>query len=326
MPESGKKVLLAENNVTYNFLKNGKVKNIYANSGNNELLFDFTNNISVFDKIIPSQIPEKGAAICLGTTYWLNEIIDANICNTEYIGLVSPTRMRVNKYDVVKNPTTETDTYFIPAEFICRHYAAGSLIDRMKDGKVKPKDVGLDHVPKTGERLPQPFFEATTKFEEFDRPIAGKEMYELTGLTKREFEDIEDTTLKIDKVIARKVGPRGLVHIDGKKEYAYDRGRELTIVDTFASGDEDRFVDKQPFENDGTMIQKSKEFVRQHYKDIGYHDALKEARLYGKPEPDIPALPENKIRQTSLIYQALHKQLTGISFAEDLKRKSLMFA
>lgn len=309
MPE----LMQAENGVTYVFDKKGKVKNVYLGPDNNQILFEFTDHISVFDKVIPSTIPEKGASLCLGTTYWFNQVENAGICNTHYETLITAEKMIAKKFPIIEKPTPETDTYFIPAEFICRHYAAGSLLDRIKDGRVKPKDVGLDHMPENGEKLPQPYFEATTKFEKFDRPLSHKEMYEITGLTKKEFEHIEDTTLKIDDLIARKVEPNGLIHIDGKKEYAFDKGRTLTIVDSFGTGDEDRFVEKEPFEEDGTMIQKSKEYVRQYYRDTGYHAELMAARKAGTKEPEIPALPEEVKMETSRIYKSLFKQLTGQS-------------
>jgi len=304
-------VLMAEDGVAYNFLKKGKVKDVYTSPDGQELLFDFTNRISVFDKVIPSQVPRKGEAICRGTAYWLIKMKDAGICDTEYIGMVSPSRMKVKKADVMKKPTRRTDSYFIPAEFICRYYAAGSLIDRMKDGKIKPEEVGLDHIPKSGEKLPEPLFEATTKFEKFDRPLSMRETLKLTGLTYREYEGIKEATIKIDDVIAREVGQRGLIHADGKKEFAFTEGRNLMIVDTFGTGDEDRFWDKKAHEENGTTVEVSKELVRQYYKQTGYHASLMEARKVGAPEPEIPALPDEMVQKTSELYIQLHKMLTG---------------
>ena len=44
-------------------IRTGKVKEVYA-VDENTLEFVFTDNISVFDKIIPSQIPRKGESLC----------------------------------------------------------------------------------------------------------------------------------------------------------------------------------------------------------------------------------------------------------------------
>ncbi len=43
-------------------VKSGKVKDVYA-VNDKELEFKFSNRISVFDKIIPSEIPNKGETL-----------------------------------------------------------------------------------------------------------------------------------------------------------------------------------------------------------------------------------------------------------------------
>ena len=50
--------------------KVGKVKEVYELAANNELEFMFTDNISVFDKVIPTSIPKKGESLCKTSTYW----------------------------------------------------------------------------------------------------------------------------------------------------------------------------------------------------------------------------------------------------------------
>src|SRR5213080_1216168 len=49
----------------------------------------------------------------------------------------------------------------------------------------------------------------------------------------------------------------------------------------------------------GKQVELSKEFVRQYYRKIGYHQALMDARAAGKPEPDIPPLPDDVTKQVS---------------------------
>ncbi|EQD33506.1 SAICAR synthetase [mine drainage metagenome] len=41
-----------------NLIRTGKVKEVYDDG--DTLLFNFTNKISVFDKIIPNEVPDKG--------------------------------------------------------------------------------------------------------------------------------------------------------------------------------------------------------------------------------------------------------------------------
>jgi phosphoribosylaminoimidazole-succinocarboxamide synthase len=85
------------------------------------------------------------------------------------------------------------------------------------------------------------------------------------------------------------------------------------IVDTFGTADEDRFWDIKEFE-DGRCVERSKEFVRQYYRKIGYYDELMKAREGGEAEPPIPSLPNEIIQQISQIYIDLFEDLTGQRF------------
>ena len=80
----------------------------------------------------------------------------------------------------------------------------------------------------------------------------------------------------------KEISPRGLLHVDGKKEFGIDDEGRVILVDTFGTADEDRFWDKGAYER-GRQVEFSKEFVRQHYRTIGYHDALQKARAAGTP-------------------------------------------
>ena len=50
-------------------LRKGKVKEVYEVS-DTELEFLFTDQISVFDKVIPSLVPHKGETLCRTSAHW----------------------------------------------------------------------------------------------------------------------------------------------------------------------------------------------------------------------------------------------------------------
>ena len=90
--------------------------------------------------------------------------------------------------------------------------------------------------------------------------------------------------------------------------------RELMIVDTFGTPDEDRWWDKAAYEKDGTQLDLSKEMVRLHYRDTGYHEKLYAARKAGatkQTEPPIPPLPDEVTRQVTKLYMDLYTRITG---------------
>lgn len=292
--------------------KVGKVKKVFQVS-HQELEFEFTDQISVFDKVIPTLIPKKGETLCRTSAYWFERAVAMGI-PTHFKKVLTPNRMRVSRVQILENPSVTDTNYLVPLEFIVRYYVAGSLLDRINAGKINSNDVGLSSVH-YGDVLPDPFIEVTTKLEKVDRPVTTKEALVIAGLSKKEYNDIVETILKIDKDMNSQVKKRGLIHVDGKKEFALDKDRQIMVVDTYGTADEDRFWDVKSYE-EGTCVELSKEFVRSYYREIGYHDQLYTARAADNPEPDIPPLPPDMVEKTSCLYMDLYKKLTGEDFRE----------
>jgi phosphoribosylaminoimidazole-succinocarboxamide synthase len=297
-------------------IKTGKVKEVYA-VDDKTLEFVFTDNISVFDKIIPSQIPHKGESLCRTSKYWFTILAKKGIKN-HFIECVAPNKMRVKRFNIIYDYSkinTKTTNYLIPLEVICRHYAAGSLMDRVKAGKIKPEDLGFPkgHEVKYGEKLPKDFLECTTKLEETDRNLDKAEAMKIAGLTEKDYKSIMDMTLAVDKVMGEEAAKRGLIHCDGKKEFGFDEHRNLMLIDTFGTLDEDRWWDAAEYAK-GDIVELSKEFVRQYYRSTGYHAKLMEAREKGLAEPAIPALPQDVIDRVSKLYVDMYERITGEKF------------
>ncbi len=298
------------------FLRKGKVKEVYEVS-EAELEFVFTDQISVFDKVIPTLVPHKGETLCRTSAHWF-KLVEGLGVRTHFLRVIDGNRMRVRRVEVISDYdkiSPKTKNFLIPLEVIARFYVAGSLHDRMKAGKIRPADAGFPtgHVPRYGEPLPRPFVEMTTKLEKVDRELTTAEALAISKLSRAEYEDLVKAVLSIDDRLGTEVRKRGLIHVDGKKEFAMDHERRLMLVDTFGTADEDRFWDLDAYQK-GQQIELSKEFVRQYYRKIGYHQALLEARESGEPEPDIPPLPEEVTKQVSDLYVTLFERLTGERF------------
>ena len=294
----------------------GKVKEVYS-VDENTLEFAYTDNISVFDKIIPSKIPHKGETLCRTAKFWFG-LLDKHGIHNHFISEPAPDRMRVKRVNIIRDYSKidgKTVNYLIPLEIICRHYVAGSLLDRVRAGKITAEQLGFPkgHVVKYGEKLPVPFVESTTKLEEHDMNLTEEEAKRMAGLSDSEHDEIVETVLKIDGIIAEEAAKRGLIHCDGKKEFGYDKNRKLMVLDTFGTLDEDRWWDSSEYEK-GKVVELSKEFVRQYYRETGYHGKLMEARENNLPEPDIPALPEDIVKRTSKLYVDMYERITGEKF------------
>lgn len=309
---------------TMKFVKKGKVKEVYLTADGN-YCFIFTNHISVFDKKIPTEIEGKGETLNRCSSRWFKLAKNMGI-NTHFIGMPAPNQMLVCRaapfpmkgehdpdYEKVKDLKTD---YQIPLEVIGRDYIVGSMFDRVQSGEVKPEELGYPsgYDPKKikkGEKLPQRKIEVTTKFEKFDRPVPIDEAYRIAGLVPLEYNEMTEIVNKMFDTMAAEVEPRGLIHMDGKMEFALGPHRELMLIDTFGTGDEDRFVDKRAFEEEGKIVEISKEYVRQYYREIGYYDALVAARKAKQLEPEIPALPKEQAAETSRLYRQLMEMITG---------------
>ncbi len=296
-------------------IRQGKVKDVYE-VDSRTLEFVFSDKISVFDKIIPSLIPHKGETLCRTSAFWFQVARSCGI-KTHFREFIPPNRMRVHKVNVLEPSklTKKTANFLVPLEVICRYYVAGSLWDRVRSGEVKPSKLGLkgNNEVKYGDKLPEPFVEVTTKLEEFDRLLTKTEAMKIASVSAQEYKMIIDSAIQIDEKIAEEVEKRDLIHVDGKKEFALDENRDLMVVDTFGTADEDRWWDWSDYSK-GEFVELSKELVRQYYREKGYYSKLTEVRKQGKPEPKIPALPAAKIKVVSELYVDMFERITGESY------------
>jgi|TARA_B100001094_G_scaffold82663_1_gene78927 phosphoribosylaminoimidazole-succinocarboxamide synthase len=299
-------------------LYKGKVKEVWSTEDPDIIEFRYTNQISVFDQIIPSLVPRKGESLNRTSCHWFKLVEEAEICETHVIQMNAPDRVLARRFEVIREPgkiPQDMENVFVPLEVICRHYLAGGGWRRYNRGDVGPEEFGFQPgtVLYEGIKLPSPYLEVSTKFEKFDRLLDRKEALEISNLKEEEFDAILDIVVKIDEIIHREASKRGLIHVDGKKEFALGPGRVPVLVDSFGTLDEDRWWAADDYEN-GKIVSLSKEFVREHYLSTGHYKQLYDAREAGTVEPPIPALPDEIIGQTSELYATMFERLTGQEF------------
>ena len=299
-------------------LYSGKVKQVWSTDDPDILEFRYTNQISVFDQIIPSLIPRKGESLNRTTCHWFELVEKEGICRTHLVERNATDRCLVRRVDIYREPATlprDGEWVFVPLEVVCRHHLAGSGWRRYKKGDLSVEELGFPAgtVLEEGAKLPKPYLEVTTKFEDFDRLIDREEALYIANISGEELDSIFEVVLKVDALIEREATKRGLIHVDGKKEFALGLGRKPVLVDSFGTLDEDRWWDLEAYEN-GEVVQLSKEFVRAHYIETGHHRDLYAAREAGTEEPAIPALPQTVIDDTAHLYADMFTRLTGEDF------------
>ncbi len=291
-------------------IRKGKVKEVFQISPS-ELEFHFSDNVSVFGKIVPDEIPRKGETLCKTSAYWFQKTEELGI-DTHYIEMTGEDTMKVESVEVIDDYgdiDKETTGYRIPLEFVSHYHVSSSLDERIQSGEIELEVLGFEEEPKKGDPLPEPYFEIFTKLEEEKEVLDVKEALSISGLTEVEFEELKEIVFDIDELMNENARKNGLIHVKGKKEFAISENDELMLIDTFGTVDEDLFWEAEEYEK-GRLVQKNKDHLRQYYTENGYHDRLQEAEEEGKNEPPMPPLPDDMIEKTSKIYVDMMDRLT----------------
>ncbi|AEA47538.1 phosphoribosylaminoimidazolesuccinocarboxamide synthase [Archaeoglobus veneficus] len=296
--------------------------------------FIFSDRYSVFDYgEMPDKINGKGASLCLISAYFFERLEKENVAN-HYVGIVegdkakrleeleSPSNimevqlvrvikpLKVNGYDY--SPIkAEKANYLIPLEVIYRNVLpeGSSVFRRLEKGLITPEQLGLEGMPKPGQKLDKPIIEASTKLESEDRYITWEEAKEISGLSEEEIEELKSITMSVNEIITKVVSKVGIVNEDGKLEFAFDEKRRLMVVDAIGTPDECRFS----FEG----MQISKEVLRHYYRRTDWYrrvEALKGQPDWREKAGTPPRLPEELRMAVSEMYMACCNEITGIRF------------
>ena len=272
-------------------IRKGKVKDIY-DYGNGKLLFEFSNRVSAFDVILPSEIPKKGEVLCRLGEFFFKTLGVPN----HMIEIIRPNRMVVKKLDL------------IPIECVVRGYLYGSLYERMKNDEVNVGTAVL------ASKLPEPIFDPTTKFEKKDRPITKDEVVnDKKWLTDDEYEWLKNKSVELYKKISGLADKSGFIVADIKFEFGKDDSGDILLADSIGP-DEFRMWDKAKYEAGKSQEAFDKQLIRDWLIAAGYKDALDKSRKEGRDIPQPPLLSGDIIKKTSETYIYVFEKLTGEKF------------
>ncbi len=272
--------------------------------------FFFRDEYSIFDfGRMPDDIPFKGESLCRMTMHNFQELEKKGI-KTHFVKPVSAKEFQVKTVRILYPQKGEVQSYssnfLIPLEIIFRNSLpkGSSMLKRLQNGTLKLEEIGLKRMPLEGERLEKPIVDYTTKLEASDRHLTKKEAAELAFLKPNEMESMERISLAVNSFLNQKAESIGLEHADGKIELAFTPRRELMLVDTFGTLDEDRFL----FDN----IHLSKQILRDYYAKTIWKEAIekKEAGLpYELSQPS--KLPTELLQIASDMYKSVCEEWIG---------------
>src|SRR5690348_1035726 len=160
-----------------NPFKRGKVKDVY-DLGHDQLLFIFTDRVSAYDVVLPSTIPRKGEVLCKLAAFWFDYLkVPNHMVRTE-----NTNRMVVRKLKM------------IPVESVVRGFLYGSLYERVTKG-----EVSVPVKPVLAAKLPEPYFDPTTKSDVKDEPVTINQIEEEGWLDAGQLKVMKDMTVSIYK-------------------------------------------------------------------------------------------------------------------------------
>jgi len=269
--------------------KRGKVKDIYE-LDTEELLFVFSDRVSAYDIILPSTIPRKGEVLCKLAAYWFNYL---NVPN-HMVRVEDANRMVVRRLKM------------IPVECVVRGYLYGSLYERLVKG-----EVNLPVKPINAVRLPEPYFDPTTKSDVKDEPVTVDQIVDEGWLDQEEIIALKDRSVSIYKKMSERANKAGFILADLKLEFGFDDESNIVLADSIGP-DEFRLWPKENFSPGKNQESYDKQLIRDWLSKVGYKKTLDEARKAGRPTPRPPDLPKDLIEETSKRYIIAYERLTGL--------------
>jgi phosphoribosylaminoimidazole-succinocarboxamide synthase len=268
-------------------LYSGKVRDLYEIDG--DLLLVASDRISVYDVVLPTRIPDKGALLTQLSLSWFERLAD--VAPNHVISADVPAEFAGRA--IRCRPLT-----MVPVECIARGYLAGlGWQEYRKHGSVSgvPLPAGLLE----GSRLPEPVFTPTTKASEGHDEFMTFE--DVVGSVGGETADrLRELTLELYARGAAHAAERGIIIADTKFEFGVDAEGVLTLGDEVLTSDSSRFWPAGEWQPGRPQRSYDKQIVRDWAAGTGWDKT-----------PPGPAIPDDVVAATRLRYIEVYELITG---------------
>ena len=267
----------------------GKVRELYA-LDDERLLLVASDRISVFDVVLPTEIPDKGRVLTGLSAFWFEQTRE-----------LVPNHLLAVRDDGRSMECKRLE--MLPIECVVRGYLSGSgWKDYRATGEVcgHALPVGL----RESERLPEPIFTPATKAQTgHDENITRAQAAELVA----DLDEVERLCLELYRFGAEHAEARGIILADTKFELGRDADGRLVLADEALTPDSSRFWPAREFAPGGPQPSFDKQFVRDYCESLGW----------GKTSPG-PELPDDVVAGTRARYVEAFERLTGVAFDDYL--------
>ncbi len=285
-------------------LGRGKVRDTYV-LDEKRLLMVTTDRISVFDRVLPDGIPQKGRILNQMSTFWFNrtkEIIPNHVISED----IADSFPESKEYERALYGRSVIVKHAEPLEFECitRGYLTGSgLADYNRTGAV----CGIE-LPKgliEASKLDEPIFTPSTKAKTgHDQNVPFEKMEESLG--SRLAGEMKSATLKIYKEACTYAEQHGVIIADTKLEFGILDGK-LIAIDEMLTPDSSRYWLSEGYAPGKVQPSLDKQPVRDYVK-----------RTWGV-DGEWSRLPEQIIEETTGRYREIHWRITGHDLKGELR-------
>jgi phosphoribosylaminoimidazole-succinocarboxamide synthase len=276
----------------------GKVREIYEDEG--ELIMVASDRISVYDVILPTEIPDKGKVLTQMSLFWFEltgEIVPNHFISEDVPPEAAGRGMRVRKLEMY------------PIECVVRGYLSGSgWREYQETGAVC--GIELPAGLQESEKLREPIFTPATKAElgEHDENIDFDRAAEILG-DRELLEELRRLTLAVYSSAADHARERGVILADTKFEFGRRDDGTIVLGDEVLTPDSSRFWPADGYEPGRGQPSFDKQYVRDWASGSGWDKT-----------PPAPEVPEDVVARTRELYVDAYERITGESFDEWLRR------
>jgi phosphoribosylaminoimidazole-succinocarboxamide synthase len=274
-------------------LHSGKVREIYSDRG--DIVLVASDRVSVYDVVLPTTIPDKGALLTQLSLWWFGktaDVVDNHVISADDVPAeVAGRAIRCRRLDM------------LPVECVARGYLTGSgLTDYQRTGAVSGVQLPAGLVD--GSRLPEPIFTPSSKAPagQHDEAITFDDVVALVGADTAA--QLRDATLELYQRGATLAAANGILMADTKFEFGRSTNGSLVLGDEIFTSDSSRYWPADDWEPGRPQRSFDKQIVRDWAAGTGWD----------KTAPG-PAVPPEVVELARSRYIELYQRITGQHWA-----------
>ena len=278
----------------------GKVRDCYDLPDGTRLLIS-SDRISAFDQIL-AVIPWKGQVLTQLARYWFDATAD--IAANQVIGYPDPNTVHCKRVTI------------LPVEIVVGGSLAGppstSILTQYKAGARTMYGHTLPDGLRDNQALPQAIITPTSKAFDggHDEPLTAAEIVGTGLLTRKQWDEVTETSLALFARGQKMAADRGLILVDTKYEFGTDASGNILLADEIHTPDSSRYwiADgyQKAFEDGARPPSFDKDVIRSW--------VVARCDPYSEKVPDIPL---EMLEKTANVYIDAYEAITGLSFVPD---------